>query len=136
MRAADVTNAGVESTKRDFTDHAYIELPNATSYRHQNAGQSQRASMLPGEEGGRPKTQTTASVIPALEAAVKDLEAEITEIDEEMEVREHEIECIVGGLSDLRYGKLNREEGMDALDILKELDRELDRTLDAKSEIV
>ncbi|CAG8979156.1 hypothetical protein HYALB_00000290 [Hymenoscyphus albidus] len=53
-----------------------------------------------------PKPHTLFSIIPALEEATALVEDEIQRLDAEAEELLREIESTVGGLSDLRYGKL------------------------------
>jgi centromere-localized protein 2 len=48
---------------------------------------------------------TLASILPEMEAACAELEAEMKELDEEEERLLQEVQGTIGGLSDLRYGK-------------------------------
>lgn len=59
------------------------------------------------------------SILPELSSAVEDLEDEIRRLDEEAEMLLESMQSTVGGLSDLRYGKLAnnqlREQVLDGL---------------------
>jgi centromere-localized protein 2 len=57
------------------------------------------------------KAHTLASILPEMEGACEDLEAEIAELDGEAERIMQEMQGIVGGLSDLRYGKFAQPVG-------------------------
>jgi centromere-localized protein 2 len=63
-------------------------------------------------------------VIPELEGAVGALEAEIKRLEEEETALQESIQQTIGGLSDLRYGKLAnsqlRDEIVDGLKSLQE----------------
>ncbi|KAI4146451.1 MAG: hypothetical protein LQ340_005926, partial [Diploschistes diacapsis] len=74
-----------------------------------------------------PRAHTAASIVPALEAAVRDLEAEVRGLEEERAEVEREMDGIVGGLSDLRYGKAREGEAEETVEMLQELEKELDR---------
>lgn len=52
------------------------------------------------------KQYTLTSILPELESAVEDVEDEIRRLEEEVETLLEEIGGTVGGLSDLRYGRL------------------------------
>jgi len=75
------------------------------------------------------KAHTLTSILPEMEDACEDLEAEIAELDEEAERVMQEMQGIVGGLSDLRYGKFAqpvgggevREEVLEGLQELREV---------------
>ena len=83
--------------------------------------------VLGGLEGGKGQGYTAASIVPALEEAVRGLEAEVGAMEEEREGLRREMEGIVGGLSDLRYGKLRKGEGEEVLEALREVEGEIDR---------
>lgn len=51
-------------------------------------------------------SHTLNTIIPALERAEQDLENEIALLEDEADTVLAEIQATVGGLSDLRYGKL------------------------------
>jgi len=51
------------------------------------------------------KAHTLSSILPEMEDACEDLEAEIAELEKEAEGIFRAIQGTVGGLSDLRYGK-------------------------------
>jgi len=52
------------------------------------------------------KPHTLTSILPELESAVDDINDEIGRLEEEIETLLEEIRSTVGGLSDLRYGRL------------------------------
>jgi len=52
------------------------------------------------------KPHSLASILPELESAVEDVEDEVRRLDEEAERMLEEMKSTVGGLSDLRYGRL------------------------------
>ncbi|KAK0108937.1 hypothetical protein ONS96_002774 [Cadophora gregata f. sp. sojae] len=52
------------------------------------------------------KPHTLSSILPELESAVEEVEDEIRRLDEEAEALLAEMQSNVGGLSDLRYGRL------------------------------
>lgn len=63
------------------------------------------------------------SIIPELEKAIEDVEDEIRRDEEETEALLEEMKGIVGGLSDLRYGRLaNGELRNQILDGLRRLE--------------
>ncbi|KAI9812382.1 MAG: hypothetical protein M1832_000417 [Thelocarpon impressellum] len=82
------------------------------------------------------RPHTLASIIPEMEAACVDVEAEIAAIEAEAEAILADITATVGDLSDLRYGRLNRQSGAadddtpgkTVLDGLKRLEDVCDRT--------
>jgi centromere-localized protein 2 len=63
------------------------------------------------------------SIIPELESAAEDVEDEIRKLEEEAEAVLEEMKGIVGGLSDLRYGRLAngqlREQVLEGLERLE-----------------
>lgn len=65
------------------------------------------------------KPHSLKSILPELERAIEDLEDEIRKDEEETEALLEEMNAIVGGLSDLRYGRLAdgelREQVLDGL---------------------
>lgn len=75
------------------------------------------------------KAHTLTSILPEMEDACVGLEAEIAVLDGETERIMQEMQAIVGGLSDLRYGKLAqpvgggevREEVLEGLKGLREM---------------
>ncbi|KAH8687544.1 Cnl2/NKP2 family protein-domain-containing protein [Tricladium varicosporioides] len=52
------------------------------------------------------KPHTLASILPVMEMAAKDLEDEISRLEEDSETLLEDMQSTVGGLSDLRYGRL------------------------------
>lgn len=50
------------------------------------------------------------SILPEMEGAVEELEEEVRRIDEEADALLEEMRSTVGGLSDLRYGRLENGE--------------------------
>ncbi|KAM0483309.1 hypothetical protein ACHAPX_002764 [Trichoderma viride] len=76
------------------------------------------------DSGVKRATHSLNSVIPELEGAVGALEAEIKRLEEEEAALQESIQQTVGGLSDLRYGKLSngnlRDEIIDGLKSLQE----------------
>jgi centromere-localized protein 2 len=46
------------------------------------------------------------SILPELESATEDVEDEIRRLEEEAEMMSSEMRSTIGGLSDLRYGRL------------------------------
>ena len=52
------------------------------------------------------KPHTLKSLIPELEIAAEEVEDEVRRMDEEAEALLEEMRATVGGLSDLRYGRL------------------------------
>lgn len=74
------------------------------------------------------KPHTLSSILPDLESAEQDMEAEIQRLDEESQEVFQEIEAVVGSMSDLRYGKLAKSDLGDAvLEGLKVLRASCDR---------
>ncbi len=69
------------------------------------------------------KPHTLTSILPELESAVEDVEDEIRRMDEEAETLLEAMRNTVGGLSDLRYGRLAngqlREQVLDGLERLE-----------------
>ncbi|KAG4440893.1 hypothetical protein IFR05_003643 [Cadophora sp. M221] len=69
------------------------------------------------------KPHTLTSILPELESAVEEVEDEIRRLDEEAESLLAEMRSTVGGLSDLRYGRLAngqlREQVLDGLERLE-----------------
>jgi centromere-localized protein 2 len=69
------------------------------------------------------KPHTLTSILPELESAVEDVDDEIRKLDEEAETLLEEMRNTVGGLSDLRYGRLAngelREQVLDGLERLE-----------------
>ena len=69
------------------------------------------------------KPHTLNSIIPELESAAEDVEDEIRRLDEEAEILLEEMRSTVGGLSDLRYGRLAngqlREQVLEGLERLE-----------------
>lgn len=63
------------------------------------------------------------SIIPELESAAEDVEDEIRKLEQEAEAVLEEMKGIVGGLSDLRYGRLAngqlREQVLEGLERLE-----------------
>ncbi|KAM0264713.1 hypothetical protein ACHAQJ_000538 [Trichoderma viride] len=76
------------------------------------------------DSGVKSATHNLNSVIPELEGAVGALEAEIKRLEEEETTLQQSIQQTIGGLSDLRYGKLAnsqlRDEVIDGLKSLQE----------------
>ncbi|KAL6804625.1 Cnl2/NKP2 family domain-containing protein [Trichoderma sp. SZMC 28013] len=76
------------------------------------------------ESGLKSATHSLNSVIPELEGAVGALEADIKRLEEEEAALQESIQQTIGGLSDLRYGKLAngklRDEIVDGLKSLQE----------------
>ncbi|MCJ1438368.1 hypothetical protein MMC27_007756 [Xylographa pallens] len=67
------------------------------------------------------RSHTLASILPELDAACSDLEAEIAELEDESGRVLSEMQRTVGELSDLRYGKFTVSVRGEVLDGLKEL---------------
>ena len=69
------------------------------------------------------KPHTLTSVLPEMEAAVEDVEDEIRRLEEEADSLLEQMQGTVGGLSDLRYGRLAngqlREEVLEGLSRLE-----------------
>jgi len=69
----------------------------------------------------RPHTLT--SILPELESAIEDVEDEIRRLEEEAEMMSSEMRSTIGGLSDLRYGRLANaqlpEQVLEGLDRLE-----------------
>ncbi|KAH0558483.1 hypothetical protein GP486_004859 [Trichoglossum hirsutum] len=59
------------------------------------------------------RTHTLASIIPEMESAATDLEAELRALEEDSEDVLARIRATVGDLSDLRYGKFEKQVGGD-----------------------
>lgn len=76
------------------------------------------------DSGVKRATHSLNLVIPELEGAVGALEAEIKRLEEEEAALQESIQQTVGGLSDLRYGKLSngnlRDEIIGGLKSLQE----------------
>ncbi|MCJ1320790.1 hypothetical protein MMC15_006131 [Xylographa vitiligo] len=70
---------------------------------------------------GPGKLHTLASILPELDAACSDLEAEIAELKDEAGRVLSEMQRTVGELSDLRYGRFPGSVREDVLEGLKEL---------------
>jgi len=85
-----VVRARRESEKEDADDE--IEIENALFGPTSNLSTS--------------KPHTLTSILPELEGAAGDIEEEIRRLDEEAETLLGEMRSTVGGLSDLRYGRL------------------------------
>ncbi|SPO03366.1 uncharacterized protein DNG_06049 [Cephalotrichum gorgonifer] len=64
---------------------------------------------------------TLSSIIPEMDAAVDDLEAEIKSLGEEEKALTESLKQTVGAMSDLRYGRLANSELAD--DVLQSLER-------------
>ncbi|MCJ1414268.1 hypothetical protein MMC32_000594 [Xylographa parallela] len=71
--------------------------------------------------GSTGKSHTLASILPELDTACSDLEAEITELEDQAGTVLSEMQRTVGELSDLRYGKFAVSVREKVLDGLKEL---------------
>lgn len=56
--------------------------------------------------GPQEKEHTLSSIVPELESAAEDVEAEITRLEEEEAALLESLRQVVGGMSDLRYGRL------------------------------
>lgn len=67
------------------------------------------------------KPHTLRSIIPELESAAEEVEDEVRRLEEEAEVLLEEMRGTVGGLSDLRYGRL--ANGQLREQVLKGLER-------------
>lgn len=69
------------------------------------------------------KPHTLTSILPELESAVDDVQGQIRRLDEEGETLLEEMRNTVGGLSDLRYGRLAngqlREQVLEGLERLQ-----------------
>lgn len=75
------------------------------------------------------KPHTLTSILPELESAVEEVEVEIRRLDEEAEGLLAEIQSTVGGLSDLRYGRLaNGKLREQVLEGLERLESSCDKT--------
>ncbi|KAH0490502.1 hypothetical protein TgHK011_001969 [Trichoderma gracile] len=76
------------------------------------------------DSGLKSATHSIHSVIPELEGAVGALEAEIKRLEDEEAALQESIQQTIGGLSDLRYGKLAngklRDEVVDGLKTLQD----------------
>lgn len=83
-----------------------------------------RVQLFGHDSGLKSATHSLNSVIPELEGAVGALEAEIKRLEEEEAALQESIQQTIGGLSDLRYGKLAngklRDEIVDGLKSLQE----------------
>lgn len=81
-----------------------------------------RGQLFGHESGVKRATHSLHSVIPELEGAVGALEAEIKRLEEEEAALQESIQQTVGGLSDLRYGKMANSQLRDqVLEGLKSL---------------
>ena len=56
------------------------------------------------------KPHTLRSIIPEMERAVEEVEDEVRRLDEEAEALLEQMRTSIGGLSDLRYGRLANEQ--------------------------
>jgi centromere-localized protein 2 len=69
------------------------------------------------------KPHTLKSIIPELETAAEEVEDEVRRLEEETERLLEEMRAMVGGLSDLRYGRLAngqlREQVLEGLERLE-----------------
>lgn len=75
------------------------------------------------------KPHTLKSIIPELESAAEEVEDEVRRLDEEAEALLDEMRATVGGLSDLRYGKLaNGELREQVLEGLERLESACEKT--------
>lgn len=83
-----------------------------------------RVQLFGHDSGLKSAKHSLNSVIPELEGAVGALEAEIKRLEEEEATLQESIQQTIGGLSDLRYGKLAngklRDEIVDGLKSLQE----------------
>ena len=57
------------------------------------------------------RPHTLDSIVPALEQACDDVEAEVAELEAEAEKTRREIAATIGDLSDLRYGRFAKGPG-------------------------
>ncbi|MCJ1381761.1 hypothetical protein MMC17_004872 [Xylographa soralifera] len=73
------------------------------------------------DTNGSGKSHTLASILPELDAACSDLEAEIAELEDEAGRVLSEMQRTVGQLSDLRYGKFAVSVREEVLEGLKDL---------------
>lgn len=71
------------------------------------------------EEARLRRPHTLESILPALEEACGDLEAEVEELEVEAENVRQEIAATIGDLSDLRYGRFVKGPG--SLDLRDEV---------------
>ncbi|KAK6449057.1 hypothetical protein ACSS6W_003853 [Trichoderma asperelloides] len=83
-----------------------------------------REQLFGHDSGVKRATHSINSVIPELEGAVGALDAEIKKLEEEEAALQESIQQTIGGLSDLRYGKLSngnlRDDIIDGLKSLQE----------------
>lgn len=65
------------------------------------------------------------TILPEMEAAVADMETEIKKLEDEEAALLESVKQTVGGLSDLRYGRLSnaklRSESLDALQTMQDV---------------
>lgn len=86
------------------------------------------------EHPARKRRHTLSSILPEMEQACADIEAEITASEAEIESMKEDLESTIGGLSDLRYGRFSKPIGSDSElrdEVLKGL-RRLDEACIAK----
>ncbi|PNY26106.1 Uncharacterized protein TCAP_03949, partial [Tolypocladium capitatum] len=88
-------------------------------------GEVEMERALFGDESGATRARhSLGSIVPELDGAAGALEAEIKQLEEEEAALLASLKQTVGGLSDLRYGKLAngrlRDEVLDGLDSLQE----------------
>ncbi|CAK7273429.1 hypothetical protein SEPCBS119000_005651 [Sporothrix epigloea] len=100
-------------------DELQIERFVAASERHTgNSGISPRRSRRAGATGDT-STHSLSSILPELDAAILDVEAEVQQLDEEEARLLSLVQQQVGSLSDLRYGRFAnpqlREQVLDGL---------------------
>ncbi|ROT42445.1 hypothetical protein SODALDRAFT_287705, partial [Sodiomyces alkalinus F11] len=74
---------------------------------HEADPELQIENALFGDDSGHSSRHTLQSVLSVMESAVADLEAEIRQLEAEEAALIHSVQRAVGGLSDLRYGRLS-----------------------------
>ncbi|TVY81884.1 hypothetical protein LSUE1_G001759 [Lachnellula suecica] len=123
-------NIAVE-TKRGNAQRRAIVKERRQSEREQPDDEIEIENALFGATSNLPissKPHTLTSILPELESAAEDVEEEIRRLDEEAETLREEMQVTVGGLSDLRYGRLaNGELREQVLEGLSRLETSCDK---------
>ncbi|KAG7079841.1 Cnl2/NKP2 family protein [Colletotrichum scovillei] len=105
--------------KRAKTEDADQELEIERAYHCKPESLTQRLKLF-GAAGAQDPKHTINSIVPEMDTAIADLEAEIQELEAQEEKLTESIKQTVGSMSDLRYGRLaNPKLGEDVIQGLK-----------------
>ncbi|KAK0634518.1 Cnl2/NKP2 family protein-domain-containing protein [Bombardia bombarda] len=91
----------------------------AESQEHDDEIEIERILFGPSHASSRPEKHTLPTIIPELESAITELEGELGRLEEQETTLLASVQQTVGGMSDLRYGRLAssqlREQVLDGL---------------------